>query len=179
MFNNYQFREVIVRPTLDALQLYSLEAEELMVGICAQESLGGTYLKQLTGNAFGPFQMQKNDHDDLWNIILPNNIKLTHDLLKFCMLNAKPNAELMEFHLRYACSMARIHFIRFAEAIPKDVEDQAQYWKMYYNKPQGKGTVQEYLKNYQRFIGGRSNGQSERVGKKPSQGNPEKKEGQG
>ena len=58
MIDNKQLRELIIGPSLDALQMYSKEAEEILVFTCASESLGGTYLKQVKGPALGIYQME-------------------------------------------------------------------------------------------------------------------------
>jgi len=47
MLNIAQFREFIIQPSLHDLILNSPDAEELLVFTCANESLGGTYIKQL------------------------------------------------------------------------------------------------------------------------------------
>src|SRR5581483_5744304 len=131
MFDNKQFRELIVRPTLNGIGLYSPEAEDLMVGICAHESKGGTYFAQIDGAALGPFEMQKNAHDHIWNVVLPNNPKLANDLMITCKMSTKPEFEMLKFHLIYATAMARIYFIPIKESIPKTLEGQAAYWKQY------------------------------------------------
>ncbi len=40
---------------------------------------------------------------------------------------------------------ARLHYFRFPEAIPAALEEQARYWKKYYNTESGSGTVQRYV----------------------------------
>jgi hypothetical protein len=58
MFNITQFRELLIRPVLDSLQMYSKDAEELLVFTCAAESNGGTYLHQVKGPALGIYQCE-------------------------------------------------------------------------------------------------------------------------
>ena len=68
MIDHKQFRELIIRPSLMPLDLYSEDAEELLIGICAHESKGGTYLMQKDGGpAAGFFQMEPETYTDLWN----------------------------------------------------------------------------------------------------------------
>jgi len=52
--------------------------------------------------------------------------------------------------------MCRVHYLRRAEPLPKadDVHGMAAYWKRYYNTVHGKGTQQEFVENYERYIGG-------------------------
>lgn len=53
---------------------------------------------------------------------------------------------------RFACLMARIHYMRFPEAVPGNDEARAVYYKKYYNTVAGKGTPQKYLEDYHRLI---------------------------
>ena len=44
MFDCSQFRSLIIEPVLSKMQVYSKDAEEILVFTCAAESLGGHYL---------------------------------------------------------------------------------------------------------------------------------------
>jgi hypothetical protein len=155
MFNELQLRLEIVRPTMVALQLYSLEDEELLIGTCAQESKGGTYIKQINGIALGAWGMEPKTHDDIWKNWLPNQGPLCSRLINHCRVGViePPQAKYMAYHLYYACAMARLHYKRKNIPTPKDLEGQAAFWKEHYNTPQGKGTVEEYIHNYNLFVG--------------------------
>lgn len=50
-----------------------------------------------------------------------------------------------------ACIFARLHYRRVPRALPKDVLDDAGYWKRWYNTALGKGTVEQYLKHWEQF----------------------------
>lgn len=153
MYNAEQLRLLIIRPTLSALGLNSPAAEELMMGTCAHESKGGTYLKQLNGPALGAWQMEQATHDDIWKRYLPNQPIKCSLMVNHCQIRTQPAAEIMVYHLTYACAMARLAYARHEEVIPKDLEGQAAYWKQYYNTKKGSGTVEEYIADYQAFIG--------------------------
>lgn len=165
LFNNVQFREVILRPTLMALQKWRPEVEELMIGTMAHESKGGTYLVQENGPAVGPFEMEPVTHDDIWLNYLPNQPKLSYDLMTVCGFAYKPKFEVMKYHLVYAVCMARIDYLRIPEPIPKDLQSQALYWKNYYNTKLGKGTPEEYIQDYLIFTGAKNESVRERKGK--------------
>lgn len=45
----------------------------------------------------------------------------------------------------YSCLAARLFLATVAEAVPLSLEDQASYWKKYYNRPKGKGTIARFL----------------------------------
>jgi len=148
MIDQQQLRQIVIKPTLEALSLYSQEAEDLMLGTCAIESRGGTYLKQLNGPALGIFQMEPRTHDDLWTSYLPNNPAVCNKMMRFCLLFNKPKAEVMVYHLTYACAMARILYARHKEPVPKRLEDQAEYYCKFYNSNLGKSTAEEYIAAY-------------------------------
>jgi len=164
MYNESQLRLLIIRPTLLVLGLHSPEAEELMIGTCAHESLGGTYLKQVSGIALGAWQMEPSTHNDIWKSYLPNQTFIVNKLIDYCKLRdslgrdaltglSRPDPNMMIYHLRYACAMARIHYHRKPEPIPKDLDAQALYYKLYWNTKLGKATPEQYIEHYLAFVG--------------------------
>ena len=72
MFLHNQLRELIITPALSKLQLYSKDAEELLIFTCAVESDGGTYLKQIKGPALGIYQMEPRTYNDIWQNYMRN-----------------------------------------------------------------------------------------------------------
>lgn len=46
---------------------------------------------------------------------------------------------------------ARLHYLRVPERIPSSIPEQAHYWKKFYNTEAGKGTVEQYIKNWHRY----------------------------
>ncbi len=153
MFDKKQFRERIVRVVLNGLGMWNEYAEELMIGTCAAESKGGTFLVQEGGPAVGIFQMEPKTHDDIWQKWLPNHPAISANLMSTCMISMKPAASMMISNLFYATAMARIEYFRNSpEPVPVSVADQAQYWMKYYNRG-GKGTVEAYIDAYNNFMG--------------------------
>jgi hypothetical protein len=148
-----QFREHILQPVLEDIDLYSLAAEELLLGTALQES-HLTYLKQIGGGpAVGVFQMEPATHDDIWLNYLEYDSELGG---KVRDLSFTPvDAEEMMGNLYYAAAMCRVHYYRVSEALPDagDIEAQAAYWKQYYNTPLGAGTVDEYIANWYKYTG--------------------------
>jgi hypothetical protein len=66
MIDPRQFRALIVRPALESINLWSQQAEDLVMGTAAQESRL-IYLRQLgNGPALGLFQMEPATHNDIW-----------------------------------------------------------------------------------------------------------------
>ncbi len=157
MINNQQFRELIIRPSLKPLDLYSEAVEEVLILVLAQESLGLSYLKQVEGPALGPFMMEPATHADLWSNYLANNKELRYKILETLNLKLAPTQEMLVYNLKYATIMARVFFLRIPDPLPlaSDVKALASYWKRFYNTLKGKGTVEEAIGNYERFIGKR------------------------
>ncbi len=144
--NNIQLRELIIKPTLIELDMYSQEAEDLVAGTIAQESHMGEYIQQLGGGpALGICQMEPATHDDIWVNWLHYRSEIAHKLYSIC---PDPTAETMVFNLKYAVAMCRIHYYRQPGAIPASVHGQAAYWKAHYNTQEGKGSEADYVLNY-------------------------------
>lgn len=45
----------------------------------------------------------------------------------------------------YSCLAARLYLAAIPEAVPSSLEDQAAYWKKYYNTEAGKGTEEAFI----------------------------------
>lgn len=142
-----QLRQYVIRPACEGLDLYSLAAEELLLGTACQESQCGRYLHQLgKGPALGIFQMEPATHDDIWRNFLSG-----HDALESKVVYTNGSrADEMVWNLRYAAAMCRIHYYRVKEPLPaaSDLRGQAEYWKKHYNTLGGAGTVAEYMRNW-------------------------------
>lgn len=56
--------------------------------------------------------------------------------------------------LAYATAMARVHYCRIPMALPMfdNIEEMAHYYKLYYNTPEGKATVEEFVHNYHKYV---------------------------
>lgn len=153
-----QFRELIIRPVLYDLSMYSQAAENLLMGTAAQESGMGRYLRQLgSGPALGPFQMEPATHEDIWRNYLIGNASLgarVRQLAGYRWVAREIPAKEMVGNLYYAAAMCRLHYRRRPEPLPdaEDIEGLARYWKRHYNTPAGRGTVAEFMDNYQRFM---------------------------
>ena len=156
--NTKQLIELIIQPTLKELGLYSLAAEQLLAGTCEQESLMGTYLAQFPKPiAKGLWQMENATHDDIHRNFLHGK-ELRLSIYKACKmpeynLGVIPDAENMIWNLKYACAMARIHYLRVKEPLPhaNDIPAMAAYWKKHYNTHLGKGKESEFIANWNKY----------------------------
>lgn len=147
-----QLRELIIRPTLEELDMWSPAAEDLLMGTAAQESRLGTYVKQYgAGPALGIYQMEPLTHKDIWVNYLSYREEISSKLYQMIMTETTiPDDRHLVVNLEYATAMARVQYLRVPESLPKqgDIKGYAKYWKQYYNTPLGAGTVNEFVENY-------------------------------
>jgi len=152
MINKHQLR-TLIEETLEEIGFYSPEATDLILGTIAQESDSGTYIKQLgNGPALGICQMEPATHKDIWKNYLAYKDSLSDKINKLTTDNSGIYGEEMRWNLKYAIAMCRVHYLRKKGAIPKTVEGQAKYWKDHYNTHLGKGTTEEYINNYNKYV---------------------------
>lgn len=155
MISVQQMREEIIRPALEHLSLWSLAAEQLLLGTAAAESHMGKHLRQVGGGpALGIWQMEPGTHDDNWGSYLRYRGPLADAVQQLApsefwsgdaIIRVRAEA-LVEQH-RYACAMARVHYRRDKHPLPVagDWIGMAACWKRHYNTPRGKGTVEKFM----------------------------------
>lgn len=155
MMNCSQLKELIIKPALIDLLLYSEEAMELMVFTCANESNGGEFLKQVDGSALGIFQMEPATYNDLWINYINHKPGILLQLQHLFSVNGMPSEERMVYDLRFATAMARIKYGRVTEPLPlewRDTEGLYVYYKKYYNSDLGKANYAQALSKYLKLI---------------------------
>ena len=154
MFKLSQFRELIVQSTLKDLNLYSPDAEELLVFTCATESLGGTYLTQVNGPALGIYQMEPETYNDIWQNYLKNQTSLCLKLFSNLGITFQAPVEQLIYDLRYATAMARVYYLRVSEPLPKPNDQDAiyDYYKRHYNTALGVADKQSSILKYINFL---------------------------
>ena len=155
MINAIQLRINIIRPVLESLNSfipYSLAAENLLMGTCAQESRMGSYVHQVNGPALGIFQMEPETEADIWANYLGYRTNLSKFVDRLCI--ESDCVDDLIGSMPYAVAMARIHYYRAPSALPDadSVGQMANYWKLVYNTPEGKGTEAEFIHNYNRYV---------------------------
>ena len=156
--NLSQLRDYVVVPALQQLGMYSLAAEQLVIGTIAQES-HGAYLHQLgKGPALGLIQMEPATHKDLWVNFIKYKPSISHALLRMTSdsvdecysANGWPDHVALVWNLRYAIAMCRVHYYRKPQALPgkNDIREIGRYWKVHYNTVHGAGSVDEFVANF-------------------------------
>ena len=147
-----QLAEQVIRPVLYQQKLYSRAAEALLLGTAAQETHLGHYLHQVRGPAKGIYQMEPATICDLWSWL--GDRPERRDVVVATLARWPDSATQMVTNLAYATAMARLYYLRVSAPLPHadDIEGLANYWKLYWNTPRGKGTPEQFIRNYHRFV---------------------------
>lgn len=144
-----QFRILVVRPALQHLNLWSQAAENLVLGTAVHES-GLKSLHQMGGGpADGFFQIEPNTHDDLFKNTLPGIPDLKQKLLSMAAPWPSYEAQLTT-NLLYEAAVCRLLYYRAPSSLPAedDIDGLADYWKQFYNTPQGAGDPAVWATEY-------------------------------
>lgn len=168
MLNNLQFREKVLRPALENIQLYSKDIEELLVATMAHESKGGTYVAQVGGDArsaLGIYQMEPFTYDSLWGHYLSSDAQLAARILNSMRYLQKPPSDHLVYNLRLATIMARVFYLQLKDKIPDrdDLEGIWHLYKTYYNSSKGSATKDEFMADYFHFIGKENSSEKVRI----------------
>lgn len=146
-YDRNQFKSLIKRILKETdEELCTDSAVNLVLGTAAQESGFGTYLVQRgKGPAIGAFQMEPATFR--W---VQQKFENIYKTVKFRV------PEAMEWDLRLAIIMCRLRYRVIAKPLPAadDIQGLAEYWKEFYNTKAGKGTVEEFITNYNRYVKG-------------------------
>lgn len=151
MMDKKQLRDLI-RRVLIALDLHSEAVENLLMGTAAQESRLGEYIRQLgNGPALGIFQMEPTTFED----IAQNYLQYKPDLAKKIIVTSGVNelrSEYLEYNIAFSIAMCRVHYLRVPGMIPENLIGWAKYWKEFYNTRLGKGTEEEFIRNFKQLV---------------------------
>ncbi len=149
-----RFRQEVIKPVLNQLNLGGDATEELLLGTAVQESLDFTYRQQQNGPALGYYQMEPRTHDDIWQNFLHYRPELSEQVTQFLPSPSANKLEALENNDNYATAMARVFYLRVSEPLPPqgEIEQQANYWKQHYNTPLGKGKPEEYIEKWNIYV---------------------------
>jgi hypothetical protein len=152
-----QLKDLIIIPTISAIGLYSPDALQLLVGTAAQETQLGTYIAQIgigTNGGLGIYQCEKPTYNDIWDNVVQNNVAMRAKIKLYLGYDGKPSHLRLISDIALATVIARLHYYRVGESLPsgKNVEAMARYWKKYYNTRLGKGTEEQFIQNYDKYI---------------------------
>ena len=154
MIDAQQLREYIVRPALRKCGLYSLSAENLLMGTCAVESDMASFIVQQSGPALSPWQIEPNTHKDIYLNFLSYNSIIRENILAASHYAARPPDEALIANLTYSCLIARLVYYRDKDPLPAedDILGLAHYWKRVYNTEDGMGTVKDFVEKYNKYV---------------------------
>ena len=138
-----QFRVEIVRPTLKLAGYWSEPSENLLIATALTES-NLDYLKQIKGPAIGLYQCEPATYEDVTQYIKrdPKRVSAVLDVSGF---TSWPTIDALQWNLRYATMICRMHYYRFPEPIPEKPDEAYTYYKKYYNGP-GAATYEKCIK---------------------------------
>lgn len=154
--NIKQLIELVIRPSLKQVGLYSEAAEQLIVGTAARESALGFYLHQYpTGPAVSIYQIEEKTYDNMWAEYLVTRDDLKKSILGACGYSSIPVADRMITDLKLATIMCRIRYLWVPAALPAfgDIAEQANYWAKYYNANSVTGVPAKYIETYNQYVG--------------------------
>ncbi|MGF1463650.1 MAG: hypothetical protein ACFB2Z_10885 [Maricaulaceae bacterium] len=157
-FTPQEFTTLVIEPVLCALSSipFSKAASQLLIATALHESQGLKHRRQIRGPALSFFQIEPKTHDDIWANFLAYRLKLAKEVESIMTTtNANKIIEL-EYNDNYAAAIARVHYFRVKESIPKfgDTTSIADYWKKHYNTPLGKGTPSKLKSDWAAYNGG-------------------------
>ena len=141
-YHRGQFEDLIKRTLAAANLPRKQSAIDQLLGTAAQESAFGTYLKQVNGPALGVFQMEPATF---------YTVKAWAEKRFPLVLEGRYATEL-EYDLSIAILSARLNYLSKPDSIPESLQGQAAYWKKYWNTYLGKGTIEQYVRNWQKYI---------------------------
>ncbi len=148
-----EFRDIIINPTLRKMGLYSPAASNLLLGTAVQESRLN-HLKQMNnGPAIGVYQMEPATFNDIWHRYLRN--RDDHLLARVDQFRGAMGEQFaLRFNFPFATALARIKYFMDPKPLPDPecVGQLARYWKRVFNTPKGKGTEEEFIRNYTEYI---------------------------
>lgn len=148
MLDPTDFRLYVIRPTLQHLDLWSKEAEVLLLGTALVESNLRWLRQKKGGPGLGIYQIETATHKDIWKSYLR---KLTKAKLKAKVLWLTSRSPLdwqLIYNLAYATAIARVIYWRKKEKLPEadDIKGLAKYWKDHYNTHLGAGKETDFIR---------------------------------
>jgi len=145
-FDPKHYRELVNRPALKELNLWSLSAEELLMLTLAVESDFGKYLRQ-------------NGRDGNYGVgrsplsIEPDTFKWLKMVFSHLIPERATPDDLIT-DLKLATKIARLRYRVVKEELPRhdDIRGLAEYWKKWYNASPNGGTVEEAIRKYKLYV---------------------------
>lgn len=143
----FAFRKDILRPALKSADLWSMGAENLLLGTAIAGS-NLDFVKQISGgDKVSFFTISKKRYEVCQSYLKQYGMSPLKDrILSSCFMDIFPQHEALAWNLRLSCLIARVFYLKIKEPMPADcnVEGMADYWLEYYNEDEKKGR-QHYI----------------------------------
>ena len=152
MIDIIQLREELIRPTLQSIRLWSLSAENLLVGTGLVES-NFKYIKQKGGIALSFWQIEPATYTYLTH-------RVTHDReIRAVILNALDAVEIptdenqLLGNMTLAIIVARLKYWYIPENLPEhdDIEGLSRYWGKYYQTESKPKAMDRFVNLYAKY----------------------------
>jgi hypothetical protein len=153
VLNIEQLRELIVRPTLQAINLYSSQAEDLLIGTAIIES-DLAYLAQVPHSvARGLWMCEQSTYSDL--LYRLNLQKARYERVLTCLgMDALPvKYDYLAGNLYASCIFARLKYLDAPGEIPSTLEEQGRYWSRFYQTSNDELQIARYIQRYRQYNG--------------------------
>lgn len=141
----------MVDAALRELGCWSPDAVNLVLGTIAKESLYGRYRRQVRGPALGIAQMEPATFEDIVDNFFRYHPDIEGRVMEVAGVDELNPEDLVENDVLSAC-MCRMQYYRFPDRIPSDVRGYALLWKKRYNTWMGKGTPEEFIECYAKYV---------------------------
>ncbi len=153
LFAADEFRQLIVRDTLKAIDEWTPARENLLLGTAAQESRMGINLKQ--GRRLGIYHISPSTHRNVWDKYLLNHPDLASRVRGLAGQHSfirDPHGELIT-NLKYSTAIAWLIYRRAEEDVPagEDIQGLAKFWYRHF-RAKSSGHTEEYIANYQLYV---------------------------
>ena len=153
LFAADEFRQLIVRDTLQSIDEWTPVHENLLLGTAAQESSMGLRLK--CGRLLGIYHISPNTHRAVWDKYLLHHPELASRVRGLAGQHSfirDPHGELIS-NLKYATAIAWLIYRRAEQALPADddVPGLARYWHRHFRN-KASASIAEFITSYQRYI---------------------------
>jgi len=152
--NPADFRQLIIRPTLQKLGKWSPSLENLLLGTAAQASCLG--LQSSRAQGLGVYQINRELHQCVWDTFLAFDADLASAVRGLASQReflCNPHAELIT-NLSYASAIAWAIYASRNADIPQDpdnVEGLARCWHQFFCDDNSQ-TIRQFVTTYQQLI---------------------------
>lgn len=152
--NPADFRQLILRPTLQKLGKWSPSLENLLLGTAAQASCLG--LQSICGQGLGVYRIRQELHQSVWDQYLAFDADLASAVRGLASQReflCNPHAELIT-NLSYSSAIAWAIYASRNADIPQDpdnVEGLARCWHQFFCDDHNL-TIRQFVTRYQQLI---------------------------